>query len=175
MNASSRSPAPTSIICSAWRFRARPCPMASRRASMRRRGRPKGNRSASRPRNCSTGRENDGPLGSAVLAHALVRMGHRVTIYTDPPAAPPIEGLIERYGIYVPTVHLELRDAAQQDAIATALDVAVAVERHGGNPNGNLYGVTGLPRHPFRANVDHLFKTMTSGRQADTRHRRRWQ
>ena len=34
--------------------------------------------------------ENDGPLGSVVLAQALVRMGHRVSFYTDPPAAPPI-------------------------------------------------------------------------------------
>jgi hypothetical protein len=105
--------------------------------------------------------ENDGPLGSVVLARALVRMGHRVSIYTDPPAAPPIESLIERTGIDVSTVHLGLHDAGQQDIIAAELDVAVAVERHGGNPNGNLYGVTGLPRHPFRSNVDHLFKAMT--------------
>jgi len=40
------------------------------------------------------------------------------------------------------------------------------VERHGGNPNGNLYGVTGLPRHPFRSNVDHIFKTMTQAGKA---------
>ena len=104
--------------------------------------------------------ENDGPLGSVVLARALAAMGHRVSFYTDPPAAPPIEALAARYGLDAPTVHLGLRDAAQQDAIATKLDVAVAVERHGGNPNGNLYGVTGTPRHHFRANVDHLFGTM---------------
>ncbi|MDP6390105.1 MAG: DUF4392 domain-containing protein, partial [Alphaproteobacteria bacterium] len=60
----------------------------------------------------------------------------------------------------VPTVRLGLHDTAQQDEIAGSLDVAVAVERHGGNPNGNLYGVTGTPRHPFRANVDHLFRTV---------------
>ena len=106
--------------------------------------------------------ENDGPLGSVVLARALFGIGHRVTIYTDPAAAPPIEGLVARYGIDVPTVHLGLRDPGQQDGIAAELDIAVAVERHGGNPNGNLYGVTGLPRHPFRANVDHLFRTMTA-------------
>ena len=106
--------------------------------------------------------ENDGPLGSVVLAQALVRTGHRVSFYTDPPAAPPIEALAARYGLDAPTVHLGLHDTAQQDAIAAELDVAVAVERHGGNPHGNLYGVTGTPRHPFRANVDHLFGTMAA-------------
>jgi len=106
--------------------------------------------------------ENDGPLGSVVLAQALVRMGHRVSFYTDPPAAPPIEALAARYGLDAPTVHLGLHDTAQQDAIAAELDVAVAVERHGGNPHGNLYGVTGTPRHPFRANVDHLFGTVAA-------------
>ncbi len=106
--------------------------------------------------------ENDGPLGSVVLAQALVRMGHRVSFYTDPPAAPPIEALTARYGLDAPTVHLGLHDTAQQDAIAAELDVAVAVERHGGNPHGNLYGVTGTPRHPFRANVDHLFGTVAA-------------
>ncbi len=106
--------------------------------------------------------ENDGPLGSVVLGRALVRMGHRVSFYTDPPAAPPIEALAARYGLDAPTVHLGLHDTAQQDAIAAELDVAVAVERHGGNPHGNLYGVTGTPRHPFRSNVDHLFRTMTA-------------
>ena len=40
--------------------------------------------------------ENDGPLGSVVLAQALVAMGHRVSFYTDPPAAPPIEALAAR-------------------------------------------------------------------------------
>ena len=86
--------------------------------------------------------ENDGPLGSVVLARALVAMGHRVSFYTDPPAAPPIEALAARCGLDAPTVHLRLHDAAQQDDIAAELDVAVAVERHGGNPNGNLYGGT---------------------------------
>ena len=94
--------------------------------------------------------ENDGPLGSVVLARALIGMGHRVSLYTDPPAAPPIEALAARYGLDAPTVHLGLHDTVQQEAIAAELDVAVAVERHGGNPHGNLYGVTGTPRHPFR-------------------------
>ena len=104
--------------------------------------------------------ENDGPLGSVVLARTLVAMGHRVSLYTDPPAAPPIEALAMRYGLDAPVVRLGLHDALQQEAIAAALDLAVAVERHGGNPHGNLYGVTGTPRHDFRSNVDRLFRAM---------------
>ena len=105
--------------------------------------------------------ENDGPLGSVVLARALGRIGHRVTIYTDPPAAPPIEALIERFGIDVPVVHLAIDDPDQQPALADELDIAVAVERLGGNVNGKLYGATGTLRPDTRANVDSLFRTMT--------------
>ncbi len=104
--------------------------------------------------------ENDGPLGAVILAEALARLGHRITIYTDPPAAPPIESLIKSRGFDASCVHLRLHDIKQQDIIAQSIDLAIGIERHGGNPKGNLYGVTGLPRHPFRSNVDHLFTTM---------------
>tara|TARA_B100000676_G_C17980683_1_gene788782 strand:- start:85 stop:1050 length:966 start_codon:yes stop_codon:yes gene_type:complete len=105
--------------------------------------------------------ENDGPLGSVILAEALVQLGHRVTIYTDPPAAPPIESLVKFRSFDAACVHLGLHDIEQQDSIVHDLDMAIGVERHGGNPKGNLYGVTGLPRHAFRSNVDHLFTSMT--------------
>ncbi len=105
--------------------------------------------------------ENDGPLGSIILAETLTRLEHQVTIYTDPPAAPPIESLIKNRGLEIPCVHLNLHDIEQQDVIAQNLDLAIGIERHGGNLKGNLYGITGLPRHPFRSNVDHLFTTMT--------------
>lgn len=102
--------------------------------------------------------ENDGPLGTAVLARTLTRIGHRVTVYTDPAAAGPFRVLIERYGLDVPVVELGLHDTAQQDAIAREIDIAVAIERLGGNVNGIIYGATGVSRQDFRCNVDHLFK-----------------
>ncbi len=94
--------------------------------------------------------ENDGPYGAVVLAKALMRLGHWVSIYTDDPAAGPLRALIERLEIDVPVVELGLNDIGQQDAIAEDIDVAVAIERLGGNPNGITYGATGVSRADFR-------------------------
>ena len=104
--------------------------------------------------------ENDGPFGSVILAKALVRMSHRVTIFTDPPAAEPFRALLERSAIKVGVEELRLNDLAQQEEIASALDLAIAVERLGGNVNGIIYGATGISRAAFRCNVDHLFTCM---------------
>lgn len=106
--------------------------------------------------------ENDGPLGAVVLANALMRLDHRVSIYTDPSAAGPIKTLIDRYNIDVPIIELQMNGTEQQQAIAEDVDVVVAIERLGGNPNGIVYGATGKSRADFRANVDHLFRTATS-------------
>jgi len=105
--------------------------------------------------------ENDGPLGASVLANTLVRLGHWVSVYTDGAASGPLRALIERFGIDVPVIELHLNDRDQQSAIAKDLDVAVAIERLGGNPNGIVYGATGVSRAEFRCNVDHLFRSMT--------------
>jgi len=106
--------------------------------------------------------ENDGPLGAAVLARALTRIGHRVTVYTDPAASNAFRVLLERYGLDVPVTKLALHDAAQQEAIAGEIDIAVAVERLGGNVNGIIYGATGVSRQDFRSNVDRLFRAATA-------------
>ncbi len=106
--------------------------------------------------------ENDGPLGASVLAKALLRLGHWVSIYTDNAAAGPLKALIERLEIDVLVVDLQLGDTGQQEAIAEDVDVAVAIERLGGNPNGIVYGATGVSRAAFRCNVDHLFRTVSA-------------
>ncbi len=106
--------------------------------------------------------ENDGPFGSVVLAEVLVRIGHRVTIFTDPPAAGPFRALLERRSLDIPVEELALNDKKQQDAIAASLDIAIAVERLGGNINGITYGATGISRESFRCNVDHLFTEMST-------------
>jgi hypothetical protein len=106
--------------------------------------------------------ENDGPFGATVLAKALLRLGHWVSIYTDNAAAGPLKALIERLEIDVPVIDLQMNDKDQQLAIAEDLDVAVAIERTGGNGNGIIYGATGVSRADFRCNVDHLFRTATA-------------
>ncbi len=103
--------------------------------------------------------ENDGPFGSVVLATALTRLGHRVTIYTDPDALPPIDMLLERAGLATDVRPLTLGDSNQQIDIAGQHDLFVAIERLGGNRHGYIYGVTGVSRSPHRANVDTIFRT----------------
>ena len=105
--------------------------------------------------------ENDGPFGSTVLARALERLGHQVTIYTDPDCAAPIEALLKRTGSATPVRRLVLGDLAQQAEAAAREDVLVAIERLGGNINGKLHGVNGVVRDAFRCNVDHAFLEAT--------------
>ncbi len=101
--------------------------------------------------------ENDGPLGSSVLAAALMRIGHNLTIYTDPVCAPPIEALVKRNGCNARVVRLTLGDKTQLAAAARDKDLLIAIERLGGNINGKLHGVNGTNRDAFRCNVDHAF------------------
>ena len=48
--------------------------------------------------------ENDGPFGTVVLAKALTHIGHKVSIYTDPPSAEPFRVLLERKALAVPAL-----------------------------------------------------------------------
>lgn len=105
--------------------------------------------------------ENDGPFGAVVLAGALTKIGHTVTIYTDPDALPPIAMLAERAGLKIDVLPLKLGDTKQQEGIAASHDLFIAIERLGGNRNGEIYGVTGVSRSSHRANVDTIFKTAT--------------
>ena len=103
--------------------------------------------------------ENDGPFGATVLASALTRIGHSVTIVTDPACVPPFAFLLKRAGLPERIAPLTLGDTAQQAALAQEFDILVAIERLGGNLTGRLHGVNGTNRDAFRCNVDHLFKT----------------
>jgi len=104
--------------------------------------------------------ENDGPFGSVVLATALVRIGHKVTIYTDPDALPPIAMLAKRAGLAIDVLPLTLGDTDQQVKIAEKHDLFVAIERLGGNRNGQIYGVTGVSRSPSN-HADHTMASTT--------------
>jgi hypothetical protein len=102
--------------------------------------------------------ENDGPIGTVVLARALKRIGHEVKILTDPVAAEPFRGLLHSIGEDVPVLEIGLNDLALQERLADEHDIVCAIERLGGNVNGIIYGATGYSRAPFRANLDHLVK-----------------
>lgn len=103
--------------------------------------------------------ENDGPIGTVVLARTLMRIGHRVRILTDPVAAEPFRGLLRSIGEDVPVLEIGLDDLPLQERLAADHDIVCGIERLGGNVNGIIYGATGHSRAPFRANVDHLIRT----------------
>ena len=111
--------------------------------------------------------ENDGPFGAIVLAHALERIGHSVTIYTDPEIIAPMQALITRSGQTSLLRALRRDDAAQLQEAAAASDILIAIERLGSNPNGHMYGMTANARDGFRANVDAMFSAHAAlGRQS---------
>ena len=101
--------------------------------------------------------ENDGPFGAAVMAKALHAIGHETAVVTDPECAGPIQALLNRYELPTAVTTVSVEDNGEQDAICDAFDLFVAIERLGGNVNGVLHGVTGVPRSAHRANLDHLF------------------
>jgi hypothetical protein len=101
--------------------------------------------------------ENDGPFGAVALAQALNAIGHCSTVYTDAECAPAIVALLARYEFDTPVITVARKDDAEQEGIAEACDILVAIERLGGNINGNIHGVTGVSRDGERANFDHLF------------------
>lgn len=100
--------------------------------------------------------ENDGPFGAVILAKALLKIGHKVTIITDPEPAPATEGLLAYFGLDVPIEIFSLGESARQEAFAETFDALVTIERLGGNPNGNLHGIGGVSRNAFRVNFDSL-------------------
>lgn len=101
--------------------------------------------------------ENDGPIGTAVLARALDRMGHTIGVVTDPVAAPPVAALLEHLEVEATVTPIEVGDTALPESLLDAYDVIAAIERLGGNRNGNLHGINGVSRTHHRANLDRLF------------------
>lgn len=100
--------------------------------------------------------ENDGPIGTAVLAKALRAIGHVVDVLTDPVCALPVEGLGKFLGIEIGMVLIGLDDKPLQERMVAEHDVVVTVERLGGNVNGFLHGVNGVRRDQHRANLDQV-------------------
>lgn len=106
--------------------------------------------------------ENDGPMGSAVLARALERLGIRATIFTEIEVLGPQRAFAEILGTGVEVQEL-LRDAPEQHAaIAADYDVGLTVEKAGGNREGLLHSINANPRSHTRANIDGLINAMTA-------------
>lgn len=87
--------------------------------------------------------ESDGPYGTVVLAGALARIGHKVTIHSDPETTPPLAFLVNHLGLDVAVEAVRRGAQDVNPAIADAADAIVAVERLGQNGAGELYSMNG--------------------------------
>ena len=87
--------------------------------------------------------ENDGPLGSIVLAGALSKLGHEVHVFIDPQLESFIGALFEYYGVKYPVAILNIDSPAQNTPLASRIDTAIAVEKAGTNPAGKVHSITG--------------------------------
>ena len=102
--------------------------------------------------------ENDGPLGSIVLAEALRKLGHRVQLFIDPQLERFMGGLFEYFDFAYPVTVLDIDSPEQNTPLAARIDTAIAVEKAGTNPAGKLHSITGYTREGTRAKVDDLFR-----------------
>ncbi len=102
--------------------------------------------------------ENDGPLGTIVLANALRKIGHDVSIFIDPQLQPIVTALMDYYGQTYPLVILDIDSPERNLDASSGLDVAIAVEKAGVNPAGHLHSITGTTRDGTRAKIDDIFR-----------------
>jgi hypothetical protein len=98
--------------------------------------------------------ENDGPLGTVSLARALKRAGFTTTIYVDPQVLDHTTWLAAEIGAGVPVVPIPEDPSA---VLATAIDVAIAVEKPGENAEGYLHAWSGQRIEAGSISIDALF------------------
>jgi hypothetical protein len=104
--------------------------------------------------------ESDGPYGTIVLARALARIGHRVTIYSDPETNPPLDFLARHLDLDITVEAVKRGDPAVNETIARDFDAIVAVERLGQNGNGKIYSMNGFPLTEHHHAFDDCFRLM---------------
>lgn len=104
--------------------------------------------------------ESDGPYGTVVLAGALARVGHDVTIYSDPETPPPIAFLAKHLSLDIAVEAVRRGDPAVNTAIARDFDAIIAVERLGQNGKGRLYSMNGFPLSDSLHAFDGCFDAM---------------
>jgi len=97
--------------------------------------------------------ENDGPLGAATLARALVRAGVHATIHADPEVSETTRWLVAELGADIPVA--PLADDPQTPPEGT--DAAIAIEKPGANPLGVLHTADGARIDGGSKPVDRLF------------------
>jgi hypothetical protein len=106
--------------------------------------------------------ENDGPMGAIILARALEKLGVDTTVFTEIEVLGPQRAFAELVGSQVPIVELLRDSASQHSAIAADYDIAITVEKAGGNREGLLHSINANPRSHTRANIDGVINSMNA-------------
>ncbi len=114
------------------------------------------------PRGDVAAPETDGPVGTALLAAALVANGVPARIAVDAPCAEAVRAAVAGTGEDVPVDEVPLGDRAAIERLAAAwtaegVSHAVAIERCGPSPDGRPRNMRGVDVSPWTAELDRLF------------------
>jgi len=101
--------------------------------------------------------ENDGPLGTVVLARALKRLGLRPEIWTDPQVLDTTAWLSAECGANVGVRSLDSPHLKRRIP-----SVAIAIEKPGRNRRGVMHTFDGVAIEAGSISVDDLFERWTS-------------
>lgn len=107
--------------------------------------------------------ENDGPLGTAALARALLGAGKRVVVVTDAENVALVNAALEGYGATAAAVAVQPHERESADAFGAKLaaehapNVGVAIERPGRAADGTYRNMRGDRICSSTAPVDALF------------------
>jgi len=104
--------------------------------------------------------ENDGPIGSVVLARALAKLGYNVSVYTEIESLEPTREFAKLIGCAVPIEELERAPGAQHTRLSGELDVAFTIEKAGVNEKGVQHSINGNSRLGTRAVMDGIITAM---------------
>lgn len=114
------------------------------------------------PRGDTPAAETDGPVGTALLAAALVACGVPARIAVDEPCAAAVRAAVDAAGggVSVDVVGIEDRAGIARVAEtwkAAGVSHAVAIERCGPSPDGKPRNMRGVDVSPWTAPLDELF------------------
>src|SRR5262245_42669525 len=114
------------------------------------------------PRGDVAAPETDGPVGTALLAAALVACGVPVRIAVDTPCAPAVRAAVEMSGQAVPVDEVGVEDRAGLERLTEAwrragLSHVVAIERCGRSADGRPRNMRGVDVSVWTAPLDDLF------------------
>jgi hypothetical protein len=104
--------------------------------------------------------EIDGPIGAAVIASALSKLGHRVDILVEAEVKPVIDRLLERLGTDAGVVLTSNSSSDEVRGWADRYDLAITVEKLGRAADGRRHSIMATPLPPGDSYIDDFIIAM---------------